>query len=301
MGKWSDGSPVAPVEIRDEPPPLDRAEGFWSRRSRPTAAASRPSPRVVRDLAYHEGPDFDEERHRLDLHLPAEGKDFPVILFLHGGAWSMGTKEWYGSSIANIAGPFVENGIAIAMANYRLSPAVRHPEHVRDAARAFAWLKAHAAEYGGDPEHLFLMGHSAGAHLAALLAVNGRFLEEVGASPAEVRGVIPVSGVYEIERAAPRYAFGTDPDELRDASPAAHASGKHPPFFVTVGEFDMRGLQGQAERFCDALRAGGTTVEYVLQTGKTHVTAATGFEDDGNETAAAIVAFVKRHSRREAR
>jgi len=310
MGRWSDGEPVVPIDILDEPPPLDPSAGFWSRRAgtvppaaeeEPAADAEPPArgaPRVIRNLAYHEGADFDEDRHRLDLHLPAEGKDFPVILFLHGGAWTMGAKEWYGSSMANVARPFVEAGIGVAMANYRLSPAVRHPEHARDAARAFAWLRAHVAEYGGDPENLFLMGHSAGGHLAALLGVNDRFLEGVGASTSQIRGVIPVSGIFEIERGGPRFAFGTDPEARRDASPAAFAKGKHPPFFLTVGEFDMGNLRAQAERFRDALRAGGTTVEYLLQRGKGHVAAGTDFEKEGNEAAAAIVAFVKRNVRR---
>jgi acetyl esterase/lipase len=103
-------------------------------------------------------------------------------------------------------------GVGSVLPNYRLSPDVKHPEHVRDVARAFAWAHAHAAEYGGDPDQLFLLGHSAGAHLVSLLATDERHLEALGLRPAHVRGVIAVSGVYRIPAGKLEVSLGGDAD-----------------------------------------------------------------------------------------
>jgi acetyl esterase/lipase len=148
------------------------------------------------DLPYCDDPKPDE-RHQLDLYLPRGRRDYPVVVLVHGGAWMVGDKRCCGlySSVAEfLAG----QGIGVAVPNYRLSPQVRHPEHVRDVARAFAWVHAHIAEYGGRPDRMFLMGHSAGGHLVALLATDEAYLHEVGLRSGVVRGVIASSGVYHI-------------------------------------------------------------------------------------------------------
>src|SRR5262249_25002871 len=150
---------------------------------------------VVKDLAYDDGPDADPVRHRLDLYLPKGQKGFPVLLYVHGGGWTKGSKE----AAAKLAHTLARNGIGTAATNYRLTPQVKHPAHARDVAKAFAWLRAHIPKYGGRSDEMFLSGHSAGGHLVALLGTDPSYLAAEKLSLADVKGVIPISGVYTLK------------------------------------------------------------------------------------------------------
>jgi arylformamidase len=153
-----------------------------------------------RDLTYYKGDAADAVRHRLDLFVPHGRKDYPVVVLLHGGAWVIGDKSCFG--LYSAVGQFLAGqGVGVALPNYRLSPGVKHPEHVRDAARAFRWVHDHIGDYGGRADRIFVGGHSAGGHLAALLCTDERYLKAEGLSLADVRGVIACSGVYRIPEA----------------------------------------------------------------------------------------------------
>src|SRR5262249_60127750 len=117
---------------------------------------------VAADLAYSDA----NFRNRLDLYFPTDVKDAPLVVFVHGGAWIGGNKEMHGF----VGHAFAVAGIACAVGNYRLWPLARGAHLADDAGTAFAWLHAHAREHGCDPDRVFLAGHSAGAHPAALLA-----------------------------------------------------------------------------------------------------------------------------------
>jgi acetyl esterase/lipase len=118
-------------------------------------------------------------------------------MLVHGGGWRMEDNRCFGL-YPSVAECLARQGNGVVLPNYRLSPEVKHPEHLKDIARAFAWVHAHIAQYGGNPDKLFVAGHSAGGHLVALLATDERYLHEVGLSPGTIRGVIGVSGVYRI-------------------------------------------------------------------------------------------------------
>ena len=151
----------------------------------------------VRDVEYLHGKDEDSFRHHLDLYLPKGQKDFPVVVLIHGGAWTLGDNRCCG--LYSSVGQFLASqGIGAVLPNYRLAPGVKHPEQIKDVARAFTWTRHHIAEYGGCPDRLFLAGHSAGGHLAALLATDDRYLKAEGLGTEEIKGVIAVSGVYRI-------------------------------------------------------------------------------------------------------
>jgi acetyl esterase/lipase len=214
---------------------------------------------VRKNITYYAGEDADKYRHRLDLYLPAGRKDVPVLIFVHGGGWRTGIKEQY----AQIGDAFAARGIATAVINYRLSPKVEHPGHVRDVARAFAWARQHIAEYGGRPDAIFLSGHSSGGHLVALLGSDPRYLQEAGASFGDVKGVIPISGPFVVSARAG--LFGPEaalhPDLVRAASPLAHVAGGHPPFLILYGDGDAGSTRDDAEKMAAALKSGGTRAE----------------------------------------
>jgi arylformamidase len=164
---------------------------------------------ALRDIAYRLGPEADASRNVLDLYLPHGKRDFPVVVLVHGGGWMVGDKRCCGL-YSNVGDFFARHGIAAVMPNYRLSPAVKHPEHARDVARAVAWTKAHIAEHGGRPDRIFLAGHSAGGHLATLVGTDESYLRAEGLTVAELRGVIGISGVYRIPAGAMDVTFGGD-------------------------------------------------------------------------------------------
>jgi acetyl esterase/lipase len=154
------------------------------------------SVKEVPDVAYRDGPQADPIRHRLDLFLPRGKKSFPVVVLVHGGGWIMGDNRCCGlySSVGHF---LASQGYGVVLPNYRLSPTVRHPAHVQDVASAVAWTCRHIAEHGGDPQRIYLLGHSAGGHLVSLLATDESYLRAEGLK-ADVKGVIAVSGPYRI-------------------------------------------------------------------------------------------------------
>jgi acetyl esterase/lipase len=169
----------------------------------------------IRDVAYCPGPENDSFRHQLDLFLPNGQKDFPVVVLIHGGAWIMGDNRCCG--LYSSVGEFLAGqGIGAVLPNYRLAPGVKHPEQIKDVAKAFAWTRRHIAEYGGCPDRLFLAGHSAGGHLVALLATDERYLKAEGLETADIKGVIAVSGVYRIPPGKMEATWGgVDPAAFR--------------------------------------------------------------------------------------
>jgi acetyl esterase/lipase len=167
----------------------------------PARAAAPPASglREAFDIPYVEG---GEARQTLDVFAPRGARRAPVVLFIHGGTWMFGDKNFFGRYRS--AGRFLaRHGVVAVLANYRLSPRVKHPGHVKDVARAFAWVRAHVAEYGGDPDRIVLCGHSAGGHLVALLATDESYLKDPALKLTDrdrraLRGVIGVCGVYRI-------------------------------------------------------------------------------------------------------
>ncbi|MCZ6726291.1 MAG: alpha/beta hydrolase, partial [Acidobacteria bacterium] len=210
-----------------------------------------------------------DELQRLDVYTPAQQADDasarPVMVYVHGGGWVSGDKSRIGSKPDWL----LEQGFLLVSVNYRLSPQARHPTHTRDLAAALAWVAAHIADYGGDPEAIFLMGHSSGGHLVSLVATDERFLAAHQLTPDLVKGVIAVdTNALDIEalvRSRPpaetrlyRLTFGARPAGWRDASPSRHlAAGKPiPPFLLLVaGAGDS--THRQAVAFARLLRSTG--------------------------------------------
>jgi acetyl esterase/lipase len=161
----------------------------------------------VRDIAYRSDAKADSYRHRLDLFVPKGKKDCPVVVLVHGGGWIIGDNRACGlySSVGHF---LASRGYAAVLPNYRLSPHIKHPEHVRDLASAVRWTRSNIARYGGNPEQLFLMGHSAGGHLVALLATDEAYLKAEGLKTADIQGIISVGGVYKVPAETPPFSVG---------------------------------------------------------------------------------------------
>ncbi len=213
-----------------------------------------------------------EARQQLDVYQPqGEVRNAPVVVFFYGGSWSTGERADYrfvGEALAS-------QGIVAVVADYRLSPAVRYPVFVQDSARAVRWARNHAAEYGADPARLFVMGHSAGAYNAAMVALDARWLQAEGMKPSQLAGWIGLAGPYDflpIGDPQTQVAFEW-PGTPADSQPLMHASRASPPALLLAPTEDrsvnpQRSTVAMAQR----LKSSGVPVESELFGGVSHVT-----------------------------
>lgn len=155
-------------------------------------AGGQPAPRVERNIAYAMP---RNERQLLDVFAPAGAAKAPVVVWVHGGGWMRGSKE----EVDHKPKAFVERGYVFVPINYRFVPHVTMENIARDVAKATGWVHRNIARYGGDPERIFLMGHSAGAQLAALLCTDTRYVEAEGVPREHIRGCVPLDGdTYDV-------------------------------------------------------------------------------------------------------
>lgn len=228
------------------------------------AGIAAAAPRVEYDIpyAFAGGAGASLRRQSFDLYLPAVQRP-PLVVFVHGGFWAESDDEYrIGPRLAQA---LAADGAAVALVRYRLSPAVQHPAHANDVAAALAALKRLASRYDYDFARLYLIGHSAGATIAAQLALDPRYLQGVGLKTADLAGAVLISGIYDLGPTGPmaarhepfaRAAFGTDPAARREASPLAHAR-PGPPLLVLAAAADFPGFAADARRFVRRLHQAG--------------------------------------------
>jgi acetyl esterase/lipase len=216
------------------------------------------------DLPY--GP---EPRQQLDVYGPEGATAGPrsVIVFFHGGSWSTGSRYQY----RFVGDRLAAQGFIAVLPDYRLNPAVSFPVFMDDAARAVAWTLHNIDRYGGDPARVFVMGHSAGAHMAALLALDRRYLAAQGASADELRGAIGLSGAYDFAIDSPllRSVFGSATEPL-DTQPVQFARGDGPPLLLIHGTDDRICEDWNSIVLTERVRAAGGEAELRLYPGAGH-------------------------------
>lgn len=193
------------------------------------------------------------------------------MVFFYGGSWNSGSRDDYGF----VGEALASRGIVVVIADYRLYPQVRYPAFLQDNAHAVAWTYQHIAEYGGDPQQLYVMGHSSGAYNASMLALDARWLKEVDLTPSIFKGWIGLAGPYDflpIENPEVRPVFFF-PDSPPDSQPIKHVSREAPPSLLIASTDDKlvnpkRNTGGLAEQ----LRAAGVPVEEVYFSKTNHQT-----------------------------
>ncbi|MEM1048153.1 MAG: alpha/beta hydrolase, partial [Pseudomonadota bacterium] len=218
---------------------------------------------VAEDIAY--GP---EERHRLDVYRPDAADAAPVLFFIYGGSWNSGSKTDY----AFVGRAFAAQGFVTVIADYRLVPEVRYPDFVRDGARALAWARKSATRFGGDPEQIFLLGHSAGAYNAMMLALEPDFLDEVGLSPDAVTAAAGLSGPYDflpLARDSTRAAFAHAP-ELEKTQPVNLVRQDAPPILLATGADDSLVGRKNIENLTARLKDAGIRHRSIVYPGVDH-------------------------------
>lgn len=214
--------------------------------------------RVENGIAY--GP---LNRQRLDVYSPIHiSGQAPIVVFFYGGNWNSGTRSDYlfvGEALAS-------QGFVVVIADYRLYPEVRFPAFLEDCARAVRWAFEHAAEYGGNTSDLYLMGHSAGAYNAAMLALNPEYMRKTGVEDGRIRGLITLAGPFDflpLQSDVTKGIFGY-PDTPLSTQPIQFASRSAPPAFLATGGDDDVVDPGNSARLAAQLRSNGAKVTEVI-------------------------------------
>lgn len=238
------------------------------------------------------------ERQVLDVYAPPDAKNLPVVFWIHGGGWQTGDK----TSVQLKPQAFVDRGFVFVSTNYRLLPNVEMESIFRDIAKSLHWVHDHVAEYGGDPERVLVMGHSAGAQLAALICTDDRYLKAEGLSLSMIKGCVPVDGdTYDVPaiietaetrrrvhgqpqaKFGHREKFGNTPEKHQDYSAVTHVvKGKPIPPFLILHVADHPDNAAQAQRMGAVLKEAGipVTVFGAKETNHTRINANLGVPDD---------------------
>jgi len=218
--------------------------------------------RVTADLSYGPSP-----RNRLDVYqpkaTPGQAASAPVVLFFYGGNWNSGQRGDY----AFVGRALASRGIVAVVADYRLSPEVHYPEILQDSARALAWTVREAPRYGGDVKRLYVMGHSAGAYNAAMLALDPRWLRELGLQPSVLHGWIGLAGPYnflpiDVPAIKPVFYY---PNTPADSQPIRHVDAAAPRTLLIAARDDkLVDPRRNTAELAAALRGAGVpvTAEY---------------------------------------
>lgn len=220
-----------------------------------------------------------DPRQRLDLVRLAASEHAPLLLFIHGGGWSIGDKR---QSAAPKAEHFTAAGWAFGSVNYRLVPDVTVEQQAGDIAAAIGWARAHAAGQGLDPNRIVLMGHSAGAHLAALVGTDPRYLAAAGVPISAIKGVVLLDGAgYDIAKqmsvsgnpVAAMYdaAFGHDPKRLAALSPTLHAAAPNVASWLILPVAGRADSVAQSNGLASGLKAAGAKTMVVPVPDSSHM------------------------------
>jgi acetyl esterase/lipase len=270
-----------------------------------TAGISAADPQVTRDLPYVEG---GHARQVLDVYTLPDAKNRPVVFWIHGGGWQTGDK----SEVALKPRAFVDRGFVFVAANYRLLPDFPMETIVDDVATAVGWTHRHIRDHGGDPTRLYIMGHSAGAQLAALLCTDERYLAAHGVDLKLVKGCVPVDGdtydipaIIELEETrrrvhrqpqakfGHRQKFGDDPAKHVNFSAVTHVKpGKLIPPFLILYLADHPYVSAQAERLAAVLTAAKFPVKLVPGRETNHRRINDELGTPGDPVSAALFEFV---------
>ena len=278
-------------------------------------------PKVRQDIPYAEP---KNEQQTLDVYTPAEGKNHPVVIWIHGGGWHSGDKK----DVKKKPQAFTDKGFVFVSINYRLqvwtdphlSPGVTIKQIAEDVAKAIHWTHDHAGEYGGDPNAIFVMGHSAGAQLAALVCTDNRYLKAEKLSLSIIKGCVPVDGdTYDLpmriatvhKRSDKKLAerdkqrFGDEPMQ-KDLSSITHiAKGKHiPPFLILHADTEnpdsrttpsgpsAADTRGQSQRLLQVLKEAGIPAKTYAAKGKDHKTLNDDLGTPGDNATKALFEFL---------
>jgi acetyl esterase/lipase len=256
----------------------------------------------VGDIGYKCGDNlsaYENERCRLDLYLPEGKKGFPVIVWFHGGSLQRLSKD--DAATKALARRFAQEGVAVAVANYRLSPQVHYPVYIQDAAAAVAWVKENISSYSGNPRAVFICGHSAGGYLSLMLALDPAYLQNQEVDRLAIAGIVSIGGQtfthYAIREERGMANAETTP-VLDEAAPCFHARKDTPPILIVWSDGDSPDRIAE-NMYLEAIlrRVGNDRVSTMEARERNHWTLVTRIPEPDDPLAAAVLDFIHRNSK----
>ena len=250
---------------------------------------------VLTNVLYKSGvlTDYEQQRCVLDVYAPNSQTGFATLVWFHGGGLTAGSKD--GADTKQIARSLARGGVAVVVPNYRLSPRVKFPAYIQDAAAAVAWTRAHIAEHGGDTGRLFIGGHSAGGYLTLMLGLDKHYLQDFGVAPTAVAGLIPVSGqtvthfTVRAERGLGKHTITADA-----AAPVYFTRKDTPPMLVLYADHDMAARAEENAYLVALLQgAGNKRVTGKMVADRTHGSIANKIAGNKDPARHAILDFIK--------
>jgi acetyl esterase/lipase len=245
---------------------------------------------------------FDPQHHlALDIYRPAHAEHVPIVVFFYGGSWISGERNWYrfvGSALS-------AQGVAVVIPDYRKYPQVKMDGFMDDAARAVAWTRDHAMELGGSPDDIFIMGHSAGGQIAALLATDAHWLAPYAIQPKQLAGFIGLAGCYDF-MPIPAYEkdmlgmFGRTPEEQARAQPVRFVDGDEPPMLLLHGTADKEVDPANSKSLAAAMQRVHGDVTLKLYPGVGHSELSFAFARPfrhSADTLKDVLTFIRSHMR----
>ncbi len=248
------------------------------------------------DVRYSEAEGGKTELLTLDVYHTKDAKNVPVMVYVHGGGWTRGDKAAVGEKMPF----FCKNGYVFVSVNYRMLPETKVPDQAQDVAAAVAWVHDHIKEYGGNPDRIFLMGHSAGAHLVSVVATNETLLGNCGKDLSVIKGLIELdTAALDVVRTVASgqgmhaKLFGTNTETLKIISPYEHVTaGKSiPPFMLVVADNNAAKLE-QSNAMAKKLREAGVHAEVVEAPDKTHGTLNQDLGKAGDKVTEKVMVFL---------
>ena len=231
-----------------------------------------------------------DAKQRMDIYFPAQKvSKAPVLLFLHGGGFREGDRKQYGY----VAEPFAKQGIITVVASYRLTPAgFAYPAQADDAKAAVAWIYQNIAQRGGNPDALYISGHSAGAILTADIGVDLSWMDQMKIPRSAVRGIVPISGPYDLAGYKELSEYIPTPEAEAKASALRHVNAPAPVAIVAYGSLEARFMDTSAE-LVKALEAKGAKARTLVLDGKDHATAVWELSDANSPLTKAMLGMIK--------
>jgi acetyl esterase/lipase len=248
----------------------------------------------VSDILYRKDADSDyvKEQCRLDVYYPKEVENFATIVWFHGGGLREGVRQWG----EHVAKRFTSEGMAVVLVSYRLSPKVKCPVYIDDAAAAVAWTFKNIVEYKGDPDKIFISGHSAGGYLTSIVGVDKRYLKKYEVSAERIAGLMPISGqtvthsTIRRERGVPERKIIVD-----EFAPLYYVGEVKTPFLCICGDDDIPLRTDENRFFVAALQAAGNSESrYYEIKGRNHDSIADLIGELNDEVALVMLDFIRK-------
>jgi acetyl esterase/lipase len=252
---------------------------FYDKAEHLTAIVRRDLPHTL-DLSYGSDP-----KQKLDIYQPvSKPTGAPVFIFLHGGGFREGDRAQYGF----VARPLAARGAVTIVASYRLTPHAHFPDQPNDVRQVVAWTHREVAKYGGDPARIYVGGHSAGAILSSFVGLDNRWTSGLSLPPNVIKGILPISGPYDLRNHTSAAEYVHDPARAAEASPLLHVN--NPPARTVVAVGSLEPYIDSTKALAEAVRAKGGVADVVILEGEDHAQTALSL---GNPASPLVVALLK--------